>query len=145
MSRWHQSSSPNAQASASHPPIGPHDHILPTSSSNATLKDLHLQLRPHKSQSRVWQDDTPTPTEEIQCTKKQIRFKVEEDLGDNPTLPPDLTTFLVVGMAKEQDDTPSPSIPLPLKSHGLPQQRPPVLSYLHGRAQAKVPAKPSAA
>ena len=32
--------------------------------------------------------------------KKQVRFNVEEDLGDDPTLPTDLTTFLQWDTAK---------------------------------------------
>ena len=43
--------------------------------------------------------------------KKQLRFNVDEDLGDDPTLPMDLTTFLEEGIAKEWDNAPSPSIP----------------------------------
>ena len=45
-------------------------------------------------------------------TKKQVRFNVDEALGDDPTLPLDLTTFQVGCTAKEWDNTPSPSIPL---------------------------------
>ena len=33
--------------------------------------------------------------------KKQVRFNIREDLGSDPTLPTELTTFLVEGMAKE--------------------------------------------
>ena len=42
------------------------------------------------SLSRMWQNDAPTPTEEKQW-KKQVTFDVEEELGDDPTLPPGLT------------------------------------------------------
>ena len=32
---------------------------------------------------------------------KQVRFDVDEELGDNPTLPQGLTLFLAEGVAKE--------------------------------------------
>ena len=44
--------------------------------------------------------------------KKQVRFNVDEDFGNDSTLPMDLTTFLVGGTATEWDNTLSPSIPL---------------------------------
>ena len=43
---------------------------------------------------------------------KQVRFNLDEDLGDDPSLPTDLTTFLEGGTAKEWDNAPSPSVPL---------------------------------
>ena len=54
-----------------------------------------------------------------QWMKKQVRFKVEEELGNDPTLLLDLTTFLM------GDDAPRPSTPLPLGLHGcLPTKAP---------------------
>ena len=98
----------NIQVGASHPLSAPHEHILPTSSSGHSLEDLHLHPRLCKSQSRVWQDDALIPTEEHsplqepmeehqprQQMKKEVRCDVEEELDDDPTLPLDLTTFLV--------------------------------------------------
>ena len=70
------------------------------------------------------QDDASTPTEEHPLqepieehppkpqAKNQVRFDVDED----PTLPPDLTTFLAGGLAGEPDYDPSPSTSLPLES-----------------------------
>ena len=75
------------------------------------MKNLNLQPRPHKSRGRAQQDDAPTPAEEK--PKKQVRFDVEGELGDDPTLPQGLTLFLAEVMAKEQEDAPSPSTPVP--------------------------------
>ena len=41
---------------------------------------------------------------------------MDEELGDDPMLPPDLTLFLVEGVATEQDDVPSSSTPMPMDS-----------------------------
>ena len=78
--------------------------------------------------------------------KKQVRFDVEEELGDDPMLPPDLTTYLVGGMAEEQNDAPSPSTPLPLESPWLPPSKGPQcqLTYMGG-AWTTVQARPPAA
>ena len=37
---------------------------------------------------------------------------MDEELVDDPPLPPGLTLFLVKGMAKDQDDAPGPSTPV---------------------------------
>ena len=78
--------------------------------------------------------------------KKQVKFNVEEDLDSDPTLPTQLTTFLVEGTAKEWDNAPSPSIPLLMD----PLQPPHSGGHQHhtfnmGRAHPKVPLQPSAA
>ena len=44
--------------------------------------------------------------------KKQVGFHVDEDLGDDLTLPKDLTNFLEGDTAEEWDNAPSLSIPL---------------------------------
>ena len=49
-----------------------------------------------------------------QQKRKQVRFNVDEELGDDPTLPPDLTTYLAGGTAEEWDDAPNSSTSLPL-------------------------------
>ena len=77
------------------------------------MKSLNLQTRPHKSRSRAWQHDAPTLVEKL---KKQVRFDVEGDLGDDPTLPQGLTIFLVGDVAKEWDNTPGPYTPVPKDS-----------------------------
>ena len=51
--------------------------------------------------------------------KKQVRFDLEGDLDDTPTLPQGLTLFLVEGTAKEWNDAPSPFTYVPENS---PQQ-----------------------
>ena len=80
-----------------------------------------------------------------QWMKKQVRFDMDEELGDDPTLPLDLTTFIVGGMAEELDDAPNPSTPLPLDSPQLPPSEGPQChpTYMGG-ACPKVPTKPSA-
>ena len=49
--------------------------------------------------------------------KKQVRFYIDEDLGDDPTLPMDLTNFLEGDTAEEWDNTPSSCIPLTVDPH----------------------------
>ena len=113
---------------------------------NHPLKDLHLQPRSHESWSRAWPVDAPTPTEEKQWRKKQIRFDVDEELGDDPTLPPGLTLFLAEGMAKEQDDAPSCLTPMPVDSPWPPPSKGPLHhSDCTGGAWPKVPTKLSTA
>ena len=110
-----------------------------------SMEDLHIQLRSHKSWSRAWWDDAPTPTEEKPKRKKQVRFDVDEELGNDPTLPWGLTLFLAEGIAEEQDDIPSPSTPVAVDSLQLPPSKGPQCypTYV-GQTQPKVPAKPSA-
>ena len=62
----------------------------------------------------------PTPTKQKPQRKKWVRFDVDKELGDDPTLPPGLTLFLVEGVAKEKDDAPSHSTPMPVDSPWLP-------------------------
>ena len=90
-----------------------------------SLEDLHLQLRSHESWSRVWQHDVPTSTEEKQWRKKQVRFDVDEELGDDPTLPLGLTLLLEESMAEEWDDAPSSLTPMPMDSPQLPPSQDP--------------------
>ena len=79
-----------------------------------SLGDLHLHPWPHESQSRVQRCDVPTPAKDNpplqkpmeehlpkRWMKKQVRFEKDEDLGDDPTLPTDLTAFLAGGTAEE--------------------------------------------
>ena len=108
------------------------------------MEDLHLQLRYHKSRSRAWWDDTPTPTEGKPPRKKQVRFDVDEELGDDPTLSLCLTFFLEEGMAKEWDDAHSPSTPMPVDSQWLtPSKVPQCHPTYTGGVWPQVPAKPS--
>ena len=48
--------------------------------------------------------------------KKQVSFDVREDLDSDPTLPTELTTFLVGDMAKEGENAPHPSTLLSMES-----------------------------
>ena len=41
---------------------------------------------------------------------------MDEELGDNPTLPLGLALFLAEGAAAEQDDTPGSPTPVPMDS-----------------------------
>ena len=45
---------------------------------------------------------------------------MDEELGNKPPLPLDLTLSLVKGMAEEQDGVPSPTTPMPMESPQLP-------------------------
>ena len=144
----HKSSSPSPQQSH------PADKWL-----SCFLWDLHLHPRSWESPSQAWRGDAPTnnkdhpPLQESmeehppkQWIKKQVWFNTDEELGDDPTLSQDQTTFLVGGTAEEQDDAPSPSTPLPVDPPGPPTSE----GSLHhptylGGAHLKVPAKPSAA
>ena len=99
-----------------------------------SLGDLHLNPQPQESWSRVWRGDTPTYTEGWpyplqepmeECspedwTKKQVRFNVDEDLDNDPTLAMDLTTFQEGNTAEEWDNAPIPSIPLSVDPPQLP-------------------------
>ena len=124
---------------------------------SCSLGDLHLHPQPRKSQSRVWRGYAhmhtaghlpPLQKPMNECPprkqkKKQVWFDVDEDLGHNPTLPTDLTTFLLGDTAKEWDNIPSPSPPLPMD--------PPQPPHRNGhqcypkKAHPKVSAQPSAA
>ena len=74
------------------------------------MKDLNLYTRPHKFRSRAQQNDAPKLAENV---RKQVRFDVEGNLGDNPTLPLGLTLFLAEGLAKGQDNAPGTVTPMP--------------------------------
>ena len=118
-SRQCQSPSPQCPSQCQSPSPRPPQSHPANEQLTHSLDDLNLQLRSHKSQSRVWHDDAPTPTEEKQQRKKQVSFDMDEELGDDPTLPPGLTLFLAEGTVKEWDDTPSSSTPMPLDSPWL--------------------------
>ena len=50
---------------------------------------------------------------------------MDVEVGNEPPLSPGLTLFLAEGAAKEWDDAPSPSTPMPVKSPWLPPMRAP--------------------
>ena len=101
-----------------------------------SMEHLHLQPRPHKSRSRVQWDDTPI---EETPRRKQVKFDMDEELGNEPTLPMDLTLFFVEGMATEWDNAPSSSTPDPMDCPQTTHSHP---AYIGG-SQPKVPTKPS--
>ena len=106
------------------------------------MKNLDLQARPCESRSRVWQHNAPKLAEEK--PKKQVRFDLEGNLGNTPTLPQGLTLFLVKGVAKEQDDTPDPFTSVPESSPQQPLEGPQHCPTHAGGTRSKVTPQPSA-
>ena len=116
---------PNIQTGTSLPFSASHDHI-PLTSGSATPSVISICTHSHENPGAGCGEVTPIhtkgcppPLQELmeECppedqTKKQVRVYVEEDLDNGPTLPTDLTTFLVGGTVEEQDNAPCPSIPL---------------------------------
>ena len=71
---------------------------------------------------------------------------MDEDFGDDPTPPTDLTTFLEDGSTKEWYNAPSPCIPLTVDPPQLPHDNGHQLHPTHmGGAHPKTIVKPSAA
>ena len=109
---------------------------------SCSMEHLHLQLRPHESRRRAQWDDAPI--EERPPRREQVRFNVDEELGDNPMLALDLFLIIVGGVATEQYDAPSSSTPMsmdsPWPTHSESLQSQPAYT---GGAWPKVPAKPS--
>ena len=73
--------------------------------------------------------------------KKQVRFDVWDNLGSDPTLPTELTTFLAGGTAKEWEDTPHPSTHLSMDPLWPPPSRAPIVipPTWEGLAQRSLP------
>ena len=71
-----------------------------------TLKDIPILMR------NQWMSVNPKNQR-----KKQVRFNLDEDFGDDPSLPTDLTTFLERSTTKKWDNTPRPSVPLTMDPH----------------------------
>ena len=90
-SRQHQSPSPSGPSQCQLPsPSPPQSHPV-NEWLNCSMEHLDLQTRPQKSRSRAWWNDASTPAEEK--LKKQFRFKVDEELDDDPMLPLGLTLW----------------------------------------------------
>ena len=143
-SRWCQSSSPPGPSQCQPPSPSPPWYHLADKWHSHCMKHLHLQLSPHESRSRAQWDDATI--EGRQPRRKQVRFDMDEELGKDPTLPPDLALFLVEGMAAEWDDAPSSSTPVPMDSPwSAPSENPQSHTTYMGGAWPKVTAKPSAA
>ena len=76
--------------------------------------------------------------------KKQVRFCIDEDLGDDPTLPTDLTNFLEGDSAEEWHNTQSPPFPWPWIPHShLAMMATSTIPHTGG-AHPKAPVRPSA-
>ena len=86
----------------------------------------------------------PTPTEEKPPRKKQVRFDMDKELGEDPTLLWGLTLFLVEGTTKEWDNAPSPSTPCLWIPMSTPNKGPQHCPIYTGGARPKVPMKQSA-
>ena len=71
--------------------------------------------------------------------RKQVRLDMDGDLGNDPMLSQGLTLFLAKGTAEEQDDTPSPSTPMPEDSPQPSHQGPPALPHPYRGSQAYSP------
>ena len=107
--------------------------------TSRSVNDLYLYTRLRESRSRAWLSDAPAPVEK---PKKQVRFDVEGDLGNDPTMALGLTLFLVEGSSEEQDDFPGS---MPEESLQLPPSEGPQCCPTHtGGARSKVLAHPFA-
>ena len=134
--RWHQSSSHlwpiQCQSPSSSPPWSlPADKWL-----SHSMEHFHLQPGPHQSRSRVQQGDTSI---EERPRRKQARFDVDEELGDEPMLPTDLILFLAEDEGPEWDNTPNSPTLEPIDSPWPACSQP----THRGGARPKVSTKPS--
>ena len=129
----------HAQAGASHPLLALHDAVLQMSGS-ATPWNISTCNRGPTSLGAGHGKMIPRLKRDHQ---RNVRFDINEELGDDPMFPLGLTLFLAEGMATEWDDAPSSSTamdsprPTPSKS---PQSHPAHM----GGAWPYVPAKPPA-
>ena len=136
--RWHQSPSPQCPSRHLSPSPSPPQSHPATEQLSCSMEDLNLYMRIWEPRSRAWWSDAPTPTEK---PKKQVRFDVEGELGNDPKLPPGLTLFIVEGLAEEEDDAPGP---VPEESLQLPPSEGPQCWPSHtGGARLKAIAHPS--
>ena len=90
----HQSSSPSPPWSC------PADKWL-----HCSMENLQLQPRSQESKSRTQWCYASLQAEEN--PRKQVQFKVDEELGDEPSFPSDLTLFLTEGAASKWSNAPS--------------------------------------
>ena len=65
-----------------------------------SIKNLHLWTRSQEFRSRKGQCDASSQAEKK--SRKQVQFNVDKELGDEPSLPMDLTHFLAEGATSEQ-------------------------------------------
>ena len=127
-SSQHQSPFPPHQIQHQSPSPSPPWSLPANEQLSHSMEHLYLQQRPHESRSRERQGYTPT---EERPRRKQVRFDVGEELGDEPTLSTDLTHFLAEGGGPEWDNATSSPTPEPRD----PQQPAHSSACLHGRDQ----------
>ena len=96
--KWHRTPSPQCLSRCQSPSPSPPQSHLAVKQLSHSMKDLNLYARSCKSRIRVQQNDVGTLAEK---PKKQVRFNMDGDLGNDPTLPPGLTIFLAEGLAEE--------------------------------------------
>ena len=104
----------HALTGASHPPLALHDPVMLTSGSAtpwniSTCNQWPMSLG-------AGHGKITSPIEDRPPRRKQVRSDVDEELGNDPTLPPGLTLFLAEGMVTLWDDSPSSSTPMPMDS-----------------------------
>ena len=134
--RWHQSPSPPHPIWCQSPSPSPPQSLPADEWCSCSMEQLHLYQRLCKSGSRAQQGDPPLKRPQ---RRTQVRFDVSEELSNEPTLPTDLTCFLVEGEGPEQDNTPSSPTPEP---RDPPQPTHSQAAYTGG-VRPKVPNKPS--
>ena len=113
----------HAWASAGPPPPSPPQSCLANKWLHSSMGNLNLQPKPQESKSRTQEHDASLQKEEK--PRKQVRFEVDEELGNEPDLPSDLILFLAEGTAPKQVMLPVhlPSCPLPPKAPSAPMSQ----------------------
>ena len=134
----------------------PWNHILWMSSSATPLR-ISICAQDHKYPG-VGHREVNAPSHTKEChphepmeesapkdwKKKQVRFEVGEDLGSDPTLPTELTTFLVGCTARVRRCSPPLYSLVCWSPMAASQQGSPALSHPKGRGCPKVPQPPTA-
>ena len=118
--RWCQSSSHQHLSKCQSSSPVPHDPHPANEQLTHSMKDINLYTRPHESRSMVQWSDAPTPAEE---PKKQVRFDMEGDMGDDPMLPPRPNPQLKSKMTLQALCLRNPYSCLPLR---VPSATPPI-------------------
>ena len=129
--RWHQSPSPSHPSQHQSPSPSPPQSHPADEQLHCSLKILKLQPKSWESKSRTWWSDTSPQKEEK--SREQVWFKVDEELGNEPDLPSDLTLFLAKGVTPKKRNASSltAKLPTPPKapSTAIPWQEEPSLKF----------------